>query len=47
MPSQNATAQPGAWEARQPRQAIPECITRMHLLKEAPEAQILKQAELL
>ena len=51
-PSQNATAQSGAWEARQSyprmhksRQAIPEYSANMHWIKEAVEAQILRQAE--
>ena len=30
-----------------PRQAIPEFSANMHWIKEAPEAQILRQAELL
>ena len=54
-PSQNATAQSGVWEARQAsyprmhksRQTIPECNANMHWIKEAAEAQILRQAELL
>ena len=37
-PAQNATAQSGAWEARQ---AMPECNVNMHWIKEAAEAQIL------
>ena len=51
--SQNATAQSGAWEARQSyprmhksRQAIPGCSANMHWIKEAVEAQIPGQAEL-
>ena len=51
--SQNATAQSGACKARQSyprmhksRQAIPECSASMHWIKEAAEAQILRQAEL-
>ena len=47
-PSLNATAQSGAWEARQsyprihkPRQAISECNVKMHWIQEAAEAQVL------
>ena len=50
-PSQNETAQSGAWEARQSyptmhkfRWAIPKCSVNIHWIKEAIGAQILRQA---
>ena len=45
-PSQNATAQSGA-RMHKPRQATPEFSVNMHWVKEAAEAQILRQAEFL
>ena len=46
MPNQGPGEPDKLSQMHKPRQAIPECNVKMYWIKEAAEAQILRQAEL-